>query len=161
MAQAVSRHEDGQQLTLSLPERLGGVPCDLPERLGGVPCDLPERPGGVPRDLPERPGGVCWHEGLVSGAPPTAVTTTLCAGCREKEARYGFRGEQDDPAAERPRTLCFSCFRIEIGRRQAVAARLARGWNAEQAALPLEETLQRLTVRRRRAQIAARHALGL
>ena len=106
-------------------------------------------------------GGVPWHEGGTSDARRSQDTTTLCAGCREKEARYGFRGEEDDPTAERPRTLCFSCFRREIARRQAVAARLARGWNAEQASLPLDETLQRLTVRRRRAQIAARHALEL
>jgi hypothetical protein len=87
--------------------------------------------------------------------------TTLCAGCREKEARYGFRDEDDDPVAERPRTLCFGCFRVEISRRQAVAARLARGWNAQQVRLPLEETLRSLDRRRRRAQIAARHALGV
>ena len=85
----------------------------------------------------------------------------VCAGCKEKEARYGFREDGDEPGTERPRTLCFSCFRMEIARRQAVAARLARGWNAEQASLPLEETLQQLTRRRRRAQIAARHALGI
>lgn len=89
-----------------------------------------------------------------AGQPP------LCAGCREKEARYGFRDDDDDPVAERPRTLCFGCFRVEITRRQAVAARLARGWNAQQVSLPLEETLRALTKRRRRAQIAARHALG-
>jgi len=83
-----------------------------------------------------------------------------CAGCREKEARYGFRND-DDPIAARPRTLCFECFRVEIGRRQAVAAQLARGWNAEQVGLPLEEKLGALSLRRRRAQIAARHALGL
>ena len=87
--------------------------------------------------------------------------TALCAGCRAKEARYGFRDADDDPDTERPRTLCFECFRVEIGHRQAVAAQLARGWNAEQARLPLEETLKTLTQRRRRAQIAARHALGL
>jgi hypothetical protein len=84
----------------------------------------------------------------------------LCAGCRSKEARYGFRDEED-PVADRPRTLCFDCFRVEITRRQAVAARLARGWNATQTDLPLSETLERLDRRRRRAQIAARHALGL
>jgi hypothetical protein len=85
----------------------------------------------------------------------------LCAGCRAREARYGFRDEHDDdPTVERPRTLCFECFRVEIGRRQAVAAQLARGWNATQANLPLEQTLEALGRRRRRAQIAARHALG-
>ena len=85
----------------------------------------------------------------------------LCAGCREKEARYGFRDSEEDPTVERPRTLCFSCFRVELTRREAVKARLARGWNAQQVSLPLEETLKQLTHRRRRAQIAARHALGV
>ena len=83
----------------------------------------------------------------------------LCAGCRRREARYGFREEGDDPAALRPRTLCFDCFRMEITWRQDVAARLARGWNARQAPLPLDATLSALARRRRRAQIAARHAL--
>jgi hypothetical protein len=84
----------------------------------------------------------------------------VCAGCRAREARYGFHDEGADPLEDRPRTLCFECFRIEISRRQAVAARMARGWDARQAPLPLEDTLRRLTQRRRRAQIAARHAIG-
>ena len=84
---------------------------------------------------------------------------TVCAGCREREARYGFRPADDDPSAERPRTLCFACFRVELERRQAVAERLARGWNAQQVTLPLERTLNALHRRRRRAQIAARHLL--
>ena len=84
----------------------------------------------------------------------------LCAACREREARYGFRDDHDDPRIERPRTLCFECFRVEIERRQAIVARLARGWNAEQVRLPLDETLRELTRRRCRAQIAARHAIG-
>lgn len=84
----------------------------------------------------------------------------LCAGCRAGEARYGFRVDGDDnPLAERPRTLCFECFRVEIGRRQLVAARLNRGWNAQQVHLPLEERLRALSLRRRRAQIAARKAI--
>jgi hypothetical protein len=90
--------------------------------------------------------------------PASAPRTLLCAGCRAREARYGFRDEAE-PLADRPRTLCFDCFRMEINRRQAVAARLARGWNAQQVGLPLEERLNALTKRRRRAQIAARHAL--
>ena len=51
----------------------------------------------------------------------------LCAGCRTREARYGFRLDGDVDPLERPRTLCFECFRMELGRRQAVAAQLARG----------------------------------
>ena len=82
----------------------------------------------------------------------------LCAGCRAREARYGFRDEAH-PEAGRPRALCFDCFRMEIGRRQSVAERMARGWNASQVRLPLEDTLKQLSLRRRRAQIAARHAL--
>lgn len=85
----------------------------------------------------------------------------LCAGCRAKEARYGFLRHDDDPTTERPRTLCFECFRVELGYRQDVNARLARGWNASQVPLPLDEKLKELTRCRRRAQIAARHALGL
>jgi len=76
----------------------------------------------------------------------------LCAGCQAREARYGFRPD-DDPRVERPRTLCFECFRAEIGRRQEAA-------HAIQARLPLEQTLESLSLRRRRAQIAARRALG-
>jgi hypothetical protein len=86
--------------------------------------------------------------------------TPMCAGCRAREARYGFRTNEDDPL-DRPRTLCFECFRLELVHRQAVASQRARGWNAEQGQLPLEETLNALRLRRRRAQIAARHALGL
>jgi hypothetical protein len=108
---------------------------------------------------------------LYSGLPlspsaPLARRTSrppvhLCAGCRAREARYGFRNADDDPVAARPSTLCFECFRVEIARRQAVAARLARGWNATQESLPLSETLERLQRRRGRAQIAARRALDL
>lgn len=91
----------------------------------------------------------------------TAAQPRVCAGCRAKEARYGFRPEgDDDPTVERPGTLCFECFRVEVSRRQLVRERMARGWNAHQAGLPLEDTLRTLDKRRRRAQIAARHAVG-
>ena len=88
-------------------------------------------------------------------APQKAV---LCAGCQAREARYGFRPDADDPLIERPRTLCFECFRAEIETRQGVA-------QAFQVHLPLgpalEQTLESLSRRRRRAQIAARHELEL
>ena len=91
-----------------------------------------------------------------------AVEPRLCAACREREARYGFRDrEDDDPGVDRPKTLCFDCFRMEMDRRRAVAAQIARGWNATQPGLPLAGTLDALSRRRHRAQIAARRALGL
>jgi hypothetical protein len=90
--------------------------------------------------------------------PKGPALQKLCAGCRAREARYGFKDEAY-PQADRPQTLCFDCFRMEIARRQAVAAQLARGWNASQVRLPLDDTLNELSLRRRRAQIAARHAL--
>lgn len=101
--------------------------------------------------------------GLYEGATaprrvqPARPMVRLCAGCRAKEARYGFQQAEGE---ERPHTLCFECFRMEIDWRQRVSAQLARGWNAEQARLPLAETLNQLNLRRRRAQIAARKALA-
>ena len=83
-----------------------------------------------------------------------ATTTVLCAACQSREARYGFRGDADDPRVDRPRTLCFECFRAELARRQEAA-------HAIQGRLPLEQTLDALSRRRRRAQIAARRALAL
>lgn len=107
---------------------------------------LDERWTVAPQARPERP------------AQKALPRPALCAGCRAREARYGFRDE-DNPETDRPRTLCFECFRAEIGRRQAVAGRMARGWNGTQSNLPLEQTLEELYRRRRRAQIAARKAL--
>ena len=86
------------------------------------------------------------------------TTRPMCASCRAREARYGF-GDTADPQVERPRTLCFECFRMEVDRRQSVAAQLARGWNAQQEDLPLK--YDELRKRRGRAQIAARKALGI
>ena|SRR5215471_18687500 len=94
--------------------------------------------------------------------PLRSIQPTLCAACRAREARYGFRpAHEEDPTLERPRTLCFECFRMEMDRRRVVAAQLARGWNATQAKLPLPDRLETLARRRGRAQIAARHALNL
>ena len=91
------------------------------------------------------------HPPARRAAPPKSV---LCAGCRAREARYGFRRDEDDPLVERPRTLCFECFRTEIARRREAA-------QATQVRLPLDQTLASLRRRRRHAQIAARRALGL
>ena len=89
---------------------------------------------------------------------PSRRRVPLCAGCRAKDARYGFF---DDESQERPRTLCFECFRLEIVRRQESAAALARARNAAQLELPISEKLKQIDLRRRRALIAARRAVGL
>ena len=128
MAQALRQFNDGQQLALY------------------------GRGAARSRALPR----VGTEHARLGGSAP--VPKRLCAGCREREARYGFRDEAH-PQVDRPQALCFDCFRMEITRRQAVAAQLARGWNASQVRLPLEDTLKQLSLRRRRAQIAARHAL--
>ena len=87
-------------------------------------------------------------------AARNALVTTLSKAGRDE-------GRLDEPGLDRPRALCFRCFRIELTRRQQVAARLARGWNGKQVDLPLPDVLDDVNRRRRRAQIAARHALGI
>lgn len=86
--------------------------------------------------------------------PARKPRVPVCTSCRAREARYGFRSEADDPLVDRPRTLCFECFRVEMARRHESA-------RAVQVRLPLDATLEALSLRRRRAQIAARRALGL
>ena len=108
--------------------------------------------------------GVVWRVAS-AGARPAVESIDRAAGADVRglpDARSPLRLSRirRRPAAVRPRTLCFDCFRMEITWRQDVAARMARGWNAEQAQLPLEATFSALARRRRRAQIAARHALG-
>ena len=67
------------------------------------------------------------HQAPSSTAPASrrvrerAERRPLCASCRAREARYGFRTQADDPLVERPRTLCFECFRVEMTRRQESA----------------------------------------
>src|ERR1044071_6724779 len=90
----------------------------------------------------DRPSAAEARTGRRDGKKPV-----LCAACQAHEARYGFK-EGDDPQVERPRTLCFECFRVEISRRQE-AARVV------QVRLPLEETLDALSLRRRRASVSS------
>ena len=115
-------------------------------------------PAAAPRQ-PERrrPHPSIAREGGVARVGRTTdrrAGPVLCAACHAREARYGFRAEQDDPQLDRPRTLCFECFRLEMGRRQEAA-------RATQVQLPLDQRIDALHKRRRRAQIAARKALGL
>lgn len=89
---------------------------------------------------------------------PARPLARLCVGCRAREARYGF---SEGARRHRPGTLCFGCFQAEVERRQRLVTRAPHGWHPTTVALPLTVALEDATRRRRRAQIAARHALGL
>jgi hypothetical protein len=120
------------------------------------------RTGALPRG-DEHQGDLYERNSRLRGQrPPSARAQRrikpLCAGCRAKEARYGFH---DEALLEPSRTLCFDCFRLEIGRRQERVEQLTRARNAAQLELPISETLDQIDRRRRRAQIAARHALRI
>ena len=99
-----------------------------------------------------------FAKGSVARVRLPQPVTARCAACRAHEARYGFRDEDNlDP----PSTLCFECFRIELERRQPVAPRVVSDANPAPHRSSLDDTLARLDLRRRRAQIAARRALGI
>ena len=89
---------------------------------------------------------------------PTVLERVILDGlnaARRDYDRPGAVGQAHDPA------LGESDASDDETLPEAVAARVARGWNGTQTSLPLAETLDRLNLRRRRAQIAARHALEL
>ena len=44
------------------------------------------------------------------------LVKTLCAACRERKARFRYRGEV---RADRDHTLCFECHRAEVNRARA------------------------------------------
>lgn len=101
----------------------------------------------------------------------------LCARCQSRPARFQYRGAVK---ADRSHTLCFQCYRAALDsvrtvRFRAAPAGLARTGDGQPVAFPSivarpgvvarandEAATQRdeaLSLRRRRAQIAARHAL--
>ncbi len=79
----------------------------------------------------------------------------LCAACRERQARFRYRGVVK---ADRAHTLCFECYRAELNRQRARRALVVPP--VGQQVLPLAECQRRLDLSRRRAQIAARHAIS-
>jgi hypothetical protein len=81
------------------------------------------------------------------------------AGCRAKEARYGFRPDgADDPTLERPRTLCFDASRRGHAP-PTHSERMARGGTRGRWGCRSRTRSGRST--RLPGQIAARHALGV
>jgi hypothetical protein len=109
---------------------------------------------------------------------------TLCSACRERLKDAAGRGARPEPESDRAKTLCFRCYRtqLESDRRLKAAAELNTASEARfQSSLPFEPVnrarLNQLRAarqaarederqgagvyvdKRRRAQIAARHAL--
>lgn len=126
-------------------------------------------------------GWISFAGGELQGQRPEA----LCPSCRET-LRARTRGGRGAPGADRDRegTLCFQCYRAGLDRERALRAAAALDTASEerfQTQLPFEPVdrsrLERLRLdrigarqaarqgvgrdadRRRRAQIAARHAL--
>jgi hypothetical protein len=122
---------------------------------------------------------VAFPGGELEGRPPR----TLCPVCRAALRQHGIR-QRRPKAGRQSRTLCFACYRADLARQRARAAAGALDTASVQrfqALLPFEPVdrarLERLrseratarvelqsgrgrfTDRRRRAQIAARHAL--
>ena len=101
---------------------------------------------------------VMFPGGELEGRPPKA----LCQQCRERKARFRFRGVV---RADRSHTLCFQCYRAELDRCRAqrlppspLARRLA-GAIVQFPEASANPVYAELTARRRHAQMAARHAL--
>src|SRR5262249_20602087 len=112
-------------------------------------------------------------------------STARCAACREARRCGELRGNIDP--AEKPGTLCFQCYRAELDRERALTAAASLNAASEerfQLQLPLEpgnrprlamlraareaarqaaasrpQVRQGLVIRRRRAQLEARHTL--
>jgi hypothetical protein len=127
---------------------------------------------------------VSFPGGELEGQRPT----TLCAACREALAHAAAGVGSDPAAARRGRTLCFQCYRAGLERDRAIRAAGTLDTASEarfQYQLPLEPIntgrlatlkteraesraavrgimvngVERFADKRRRAQIAARHAL--
>ncbi len=73
----------------------------------------------------------------------------LCTGCRQRPARFQYRGRV---RADRSHTLCFQCYRAAMDRAREDVRLVVR--------LTGDARYDELARRRRRAQIAARHALA-
>lgn len=95
--------------------------------------------------------GVWTNEGTERPAAPKH----LCAACRDRHARFHYRGVVK---ADRAHTLCFRCFRAELNRQRVRRTLIAPA--VTERLLPVEERERLLARRRRRAQIAARHVMA-
>lgn len=87
----------------------------------------------------------------------------LCRSCRRRKSRFYIRGAVK---SDRTHTLCFECYRALVNRVRAQRLAAPDVWPLpSQPPLPArlradrEAFSEELALRRRRAQIAARHAL--
>jgi hypothetical protein len=87
-----------------------------------------------------------------------------CLVCGERRSLFSHRGVVK---ADRSHTLCFECYRAELNRQRARRLAEAQHWLRTSGPAPARSKLigdrdglrAELDARRRRAQIAARHAL--
>ena len=100
---------------------------------------------------------VSFPGGELEGRRPNAI----CLSCQERKARFRYRGVVK---ADRFHTLCFRCYRAELDRVRArllAATDPVRG-GAAVLTFPsgrVDPMYVELDLRRRRAQIVARHVL--
>jgi hypothetical protein len=84
----------------------------------------------------------------------------LCLACGERRPLFSYRGVVK---ADRDHNLCFECYRAEVNRlraRRLTAASMANPHpRPSKAVTDRAALLAEIAVRRRRAQITARHAL--
>jgi len=95
-------------------------------------------------------------------ATPARGGGRLCLACGERRALFSYRGVVK---ADRDHNLCFACYRAEVNRLRARRLAAAGAWMANPHPRPSKAFTDRaalladIAMRRRRAQITARHAL--
>ena len=105
-------------------------------------------------------------EPLIQGGrtPSARWRARLCLGCGERRALFAYQGVVK---ADRQHTLCFACYRAEVdclrarplGASPAGVAPVGPRLRPSKAFADRAALLAGLALRRRRAQIMARHAL--
>jgi len=109
-------------------------------------------------------GRVCGVVPVLHGGRATMARwgARLCLGCGARRALFSYRGTVK---ADRDHNLCFECYRAEVNRLRARRLAAAGASMANPHPRPSKAFTDRaalladIAMRRRRAQITARHAL--
>ncbi len=108
---------------------------------------------------------IAWEDTAASTErhPPDREPHRLCAACQQRPARFRYHGVVK---ADRSHTLCFQCYRAAIDGLRNVepvgrVSWIGRRVRGKASVLDPADRYGELAYRRRRAQIAARHALDV